>query len=95
MASPQIRAPKPYSPGDDFVLWTRRFEAYARSTRITDGQMSDALLALLDDAAFRAYDLSGITEETSRDYKQLVKALSKRFAPSTGRQELRWLLAQR
>ena len=64
MATPlQIRAPRPYSAGDDFALWIRRFEAYARSVRIPDDKLPDALLALLDDAAFRAYDLLGLDED--------------------------------
>ena len=96
MATPlQIRAPRPYSAGDDFALWIRRFEAYARSVRIPDEKLPDALLALLDDAAFRAYDLLGMDEDVVRDFKQLTEALSKRFAPSTGQQELRFLLGQR
>ena len=95
MATPQIRAPRPYSVGDDFALWTRRFEAYARSVKIPEAQLSNALLALLDDAAFRAYDLLGLAEDTSQDYKLLIQALSKRFSPCTGQQELRWLLGQR
>ena len=97
MATPplQIRAPRPYSVGDDFALWIRRFEAYARSVRIPDDKLSDALLALLDDAAFRAYDLLGLNGEVVRDFKQLSEALSTRFAPTTGQQELRFLLGQR
>lgn len=96
MATPlQIRAPRPYSAGDDFALWIRRFEAYARSVKIPDDKLPDALLALLDDAAFRAYDLLGLDESVVRDFKQLTKALSKRFAPSTGQPELRFLLGQR
>ena len=68
---------------------------YARSVRIPDDKLPDALLALLDDAAFRAYDLLGLDEGVVRDFKQLTTALSKRFAPSTGQQELRFLLGQR
>ena len=45
--------------------------------------------ALLNDAAFRAFDLLGL--ETA-DYKLLTEAL---FSPSTGQQELRWRLSQR
>ena len=41
-----------------------------------------ALLALLDDAAFRDFDLLGLSEETVQDYKQLVEALTTRFSPS-------------
>ena len=93
--TPQIRAPRPYSVGDDFALWVRRFEAYSRAVKIPDDKLSDALLALLDDAAFRAFDLLGLEEETAKDYKQLVEALRKRFAPCAGQQELRFLLGQR
>lgn len=94
--APLIRTPRPYSVGDDFALWIRRFEAYTRAVRIPDDKLSDALLALLDDAAFRAFDLLGLPEETVKDYKQLVDALKeKRFAPGAGQQELRFLLGQR
>ena len=62
--------------GDNFALWIRRFEAYARSVRIPDDKLSNALLALLDDAAFRAYDLLGLDGEVVRDFKQLSEALS-------------------
>ena len=96
MATPlQIRAPQPYSAGDDFALWIRRFEAHTRSVKIPDDKLSDALLALLDDAAFRAYDLLGWDESVVRDFKQLTEALSKRFAPSTEQPELRVLLRLR
>jgi len=90
-----VRMPKAFSPGDDFQLWCRRFEAYARSVRLPQEQQCDALLALLDDAAFRAFDLLGLSEETSRDYKLLVEALTKRFSSSTGQQEVKWLLTHR
>jgi len=92
---PLIRTPRPYSVGDDFALWIRRFEAYSRAVRIPDDKLSDALLALLDDAAFRAFDLLGLDDATVKDYKQLVEALLKRFAPCAGQQELRFLLGQR
>ena len=62
--------------------------------RIPNDKLPDALLALLDDAVFRAYDLLGLDKGVVRDFKQLMKALSKRFAPSTGQQELRFLLGQ-
>ena len=91
----QIRAPRPYTVGDDFALWIRRFEAYASSVRIPDGKLPDAMLALLDDAAFRAYDLLGLDVEVAKDFKQLSEALLKRFAPAAGQQELRFLLGQR
>ena len=58
-----IRAPWPYSAGDDFTLWICRFEAYTRSVRIPDDKLPDALLALLDDDVFRAYDLLGLDEQ--------------------------------
>ena len=90
-----IRAPRPYSLGDDFALWTRRFEAYARAVRTPQAQLCDSLLASLDDAAFRAFDLLGLGEEITTDYKQLTEALSKRFSPATGQQELRWQLGER
>ena len=58
-------------------LWCRRFEAYALSVMLLKEQLCDALLALLDDAAFRAFDLLGLSEMTSQDYKLLVEALTK------------------
>ena len=57
--------------------------------------MSDALLALLDDAAFRTFDLLRLTEAVRADYKQLVEALSRRFASTTGEPALRFQLGQR
>ena len=84
-----------FSPGDDFQLWCRRLEAYARSTRLPQEQLCDALLTLLDDAAFRAFDLLGLSEETSKDYKLLVETLTKRFSSSTGQQKVKWLLMHR
>ena len=67
-------------------------KSYAKAVKIADEQISDALLALLDDAAF---DLLGLTEGQVRDYKQLVGALAKRFAPTTGEAELRFQFGQR
>ena len=81
--------------GDDFALWIRRFEAYARAVKIPDEALCDALLALLDDAAFRAFDLLDLGEEIVTDFKKLTEALRKRFAPSTGLHELRFSLGQR
>ena len=48
--------------------------------------MGDALLALLDNATSAA---------TLADYKQLTEQLQKRFAPSTGIDELRFSLGNR
>ena len=95
MATAHFRGPKPYTPGADFSLWRRRFESYARAAKIDEAQLSDALLALLDDAAFRAFDLLGLTEDVRADYKQLVEALSRRFASTTGEPALRFQLGQR
>ena len=95
MATAHFRGPKPYSPDADFSLWVRRFEAYARAATVPEEQLSDALLALLDDAAFRAFDLLGLTSVVRADYKQLVAALSRRFAPTTGEPALRLQLGQR
>ena len=66
-----VKAPKPYAVGSDFSLWVKRFESYAKAVKVADEQISDALLSLLDDSAFRAFDLLGLTEEQVRDYKQL------------------------
>lgn len=90
--APLIRTPCSYSVGDDFALWIRWFEAYTRAVRILDDKLSDALLTLFDNAAFRAFDLLGLQEETVKDYKQLVDAFKKRFAPGAGQQELRFFL---
>ena len=90
-----VKAPKPYAVGSDFSLWVKRFESYAKAVKVADEQISDALLSLLDDSAFRAFDLLGLTEEQVRDYKQLVGALKKRFAPTTGEAELRFQFGQR
>ncbi len=40
--------------------------------------MCDSLLALLDDASFRPFDLLGLEEGTQRDYKLLLAALTGR-----------------
>ena len=95
MATAHFRGPKPYSPAADFTLWVQRFEAYARAAKVPEEQLSDALLALLDDAAFRAFDLLGLTAAVRADYKELIKALSRRFAPATGEPALRFQLGQR
>ena len=79
-----VRMPKAFSPGDNFQLWCRQFKAYAQSVRLPPKQLCEALLALLDNAAFRAFDLLGLLEETSQDYKLLVEALTKQFSSSTG-----------
>ncbi len=73
----------------------RRFEAYARAARIPQEQLADALLLLLDDGAFRAFDLLGLTAAQITDYKELLGALTKRFAPDAGESELRFRLGQR
>ena len=90
-----VKVPKPYAVGSDFSLWVKRFESYAKAVKVADEQISDALLSLLDDSAFRAFDLLGLTEEQVRDYKQLVGALKKRFAPTTSEAELRFQFGQR
>ena len=64
-------------------------------SKIPQEQLCDPLLALLDDAAFQAFDLLGLPEETSQDYKLLVEALTKRFSSSMGQQEVEWLLTNR
>ncbi len=95
MATAHFRGPKQYAVGGDFPLWIRRFEAYARSVKIPVGQLCDSLLALLDDAAFRAFDLLRLSEEDVKDYKKLVAALTRRFASAAGEAELRFQLGQR
>ena len=50
---------------------------------------------MLDDAAFRAFDLLGLSEGDSADYKKLVKSLRERFSSVAGQQELRWQLNHR
>ena len=42
-----------------------------------------------------AFDLLGVIEEPVRTYKQLVEALSKRFAPTTSDAELGFQFGQR
>ena len=69
MAIPlEIWAPWPYAVGDDFALWIRRFEVYTHSVKIPDNKLPDALLALLDDAMFRAYDLLSLDKSVVRDF---------------------------
>ena len=92
MATAHFRGPKPYTPGADFSLWRRRFESYARAAKIPQDQLSDALLA---DAAFRAFDLLGLTEAVQADYKKLVQVLSRQFASTTGEPALRFQLGLR
>ena len=48
--APLIQTPRPYSMGDNFALWIHWFEAYTRAVKIPDDKLSDALLALLDNA---------------------------------------------
>ena len=93
MATPQICAPRSYALGEDFQLWLRHFEAYSCAVRMPKEQMCNALLSQLDDASFRAYDLLQLPEEEAADYKRLVATRSDRFSPSTGQQELHWLLS--
>ena len=50
-------------------------------------------MLLLDDAAFRAG--LGLTEGQVRDYKHLVGALAKWFAPTIGEAELRFQFGER
>ena len=69
-------------------MWLKCFESYARALKLEEGHMCDAMLSLLDDVAFRAYDLLGLGESDTQDYKLLCKALADRFAPVTGEPEL-------
>ena len=62
--------------------------------RKDDETMCDALLALLDDAAFRVVDLLGLKEATHSDFKLLTDALCQKFAPSAGHQELMFSLSR-
>ena len=70
-----VRMLKAFSPGDDFQLWCRWFEASARSVRLPQEELCDAVFALLDDATFRAFDLLGLLKE-SQDYKLWVETLT-------------------
>ena len=63
--------------------------------KIPVGQMCDSLLVLLDDAAFRAFDLLGLSHEEKTDYKKFIAALFRRFASVAGEAELRFQLGQR
>ncbi len=63
--------------------------------KIPLAQMCDALLSLINDAAFRAFDLLQWSEEDGKDYKKLVTALKQRFAPIEGEVELHYRLGQR
>ena len=63
VAGQQIRLPKPFSLKDDFTLWIRCFKSYCRVAKITKDVMPDKLLSLLDDSAFRVYDLLGLAAE--------------------------------
>ena len=65
VAGQQMRLPKPFSLKDDFTLWICRFESYCRVAKITKDVMPDMLLSLLDDSAFRAYDLLGLAAQKS------------------------------
>ena len=76
-------------------MWLKRFESYARALKLEEGHLCDAMLSLLDDAAFRAYDLLGLGESDTQDYKLLCKALADRFAPVTGEPELRFQFGRR
>ena len=71
-------------------MWIKHFESYAKALKLEEGHMCDAMLSLLDDVAFRAYDLLGLGESDTQDYKLLYKALADRFAPVTGEPELRF-----
>lgn len=92
---PQIRAPRSYALGEDFALWLRRYEAYVTAVEMPEDKHCAALLSMLDDAAFRAYDLLGLSATDAADYKKLKEELSTRFSPTTGQQELRWQLNHR
>ncbi len=70
MATAHLRGPKPYVVGRDFSLWMHRFEAYARAARIPQEQLADALLSLLDDRTFRAFDLLGLTMAQITYYRE-------------------------
>ena len=79
-----VQTPNGFSPGDDFQLLCQWFEVYAWSVRLPQEQQCDAVLALLDDPAFQAIDLLGLSEEASKDYKLLVEAFTKWFSSSMG-----------
>ena len=66
------------------------FEAHANSEMIPDDKLREALLALLDNAT----SLVGLFVEVVQNFKQLLEALLKIFASTTGQQELRYLLGQ-
>ena len=78
-------------------MWLKRFKSYARALKLEEGHMCmcDAMLSLLDDAAFCAYDLLGLGESDTQDYKLLCKALADRFTPVTGEPELRFQFGRR
>lgn len=92
---PQIRAPRSYALGEDFALWLRRYEAYVKAVEMPEDKHCAALLSMLDDAAFRAYDLLGLSATDAADYKKLVEELRTRFSSTAGQQELRWQLNHR
>ena len=75
-AQAHVRAPKPYCIGSGFSMWLKHFEPYARALKLKEGHMCNAMLSLLDDATFCAYDLLGLGESDTQDYGQLVQSTS-------------------
>ena len=57
-----VRMLKAFSPEEDFQLWRQQFKVYRWSVSLPQEQLCDALLALHDDAAFRAFDLLGLSK---------------------------------
>ena len=95
IATLQIHTPHPYTQGEDFKLRFQHFEVYSKAVGMPDEQLCYALLAHLDDAAFQAYDLMELPEETAADDKEPVVTLTERFSASTRLQEWQSHLSQR
>ena len=49
--------------------------SYVEAVEMPEGKHCAALLSMLDDAAFRAYDLLGLSATDAADYKKLVENL--------------------
>ena len=60
--------------------------------RIPTEEISESLLALLDDDTFRVFDLLGHDEDNIDDFKLLTEAQKKWFSPSTSKKVLHFHL---
>jgi hypothetical protein len=90
-----IRPPPVYTVTDDFDRWCGRFEFFADGAELRGEKKVRCLITNLDSAAYREFELLGLTQVQLSDYETVKAALSQRFKKNHSSMELRIRFKQR